>query len=340
MKAGPVISTRNLTVGYKKGNGFRPILRNINLDISSNELVCLAGANGIGKSTLLKTLAGLLPVIEGDIFLNDIPLKNYRRQEIARILSIVLTGRIPTANLTSREVIVLGRYPFTNWMGTLSADDITSVDEAIQLTGTQGLQSRKIFELSDGEFQKVLIARALAQDSKIILLDEPTAHLDLENKISILQLLRDLSSNNSRAILITSHELELAFQVSDRIVLLKDGAYFESGTPEDLILKGSIGKFINGEVANFDPESGKFTPVNKPGKYTVMVKGSGIPFKWTKNGLERNGFNLSDTGFMASVEVKMAENELFWMIETPRQNQIVNSFGEVITALQKIVRNA
>jgi len=339
MNTETVISARNLSVGYRKGKSVRPVLKNINLEISAGELVCLAGANGIGKSTLLKTLAGLLPAISGQVFLVNIPLKNYQRQDIARILSIVLTGKIPSANLTAREVIALGRYPFTNWMGTLSAEDKRKVNEAIEITGTGELQSRKIYELSDGQFQKVLIARALAQDSEIILLDEPTAHLDLENKISVLKLLRDLTLKTSRAILITTHELELAFRVSDRIILLKDSFNFETGTPEDLVLNGNISRFINGNVAYFDPETGKFMPVKKTGEYNIMLKGSGISLTWTKNGLERNGFNISDEGFIATVEVKMTENDLFWIIENQKQKEIVHSFGEVITTLKKLLSN-
>ncbi|HLF34920.1 MAG TPA: ABC transporter ATP-binding protein [Cyclobacteriaceae bacterium] len=332
----PVISSHDLAAGYASGKQKKIILSHIQIEIFPGEIVCLAGANGIGKSTLLKTLAGLLPPVSGSIMLKGKPVVSYTRQEIARLISVVLTTRIPIGNLRAREVVALGRYPYTNWLGLHSAEDEEKIKIAFGMTGTRELESMLIYELSDGQLQKIMVARALAQDSEVILLDEPTAHLDLHNKISIMKLLKDLSSKTGKGILVATHELELAFQVSDRLILIRENGTLESGTPEDLILKGSIDSFMNYSSVIFDKSSGKFLPVRSPGP-ALMVHGTGIPYVWTKNALERSGYSVAREGseYLAAIHIDIKNDRVFWTIKYQNTMEIVYSIESLLNCLDK-----
>ncbi len=338
MITGPVIKVNDLTAGYKKGRERKVVIRQINFEIFSAEMVCLAGSNGIGKSTLLKTLAGLLPALSGEIQLVDRALGNYSKDEIAKLLSIVLTSKIPTGNMISRELIALGRYPYTNWYGMLSDSDNLKIDEAIGLTGTSDIQDQPVHELSDGQLQKVLIARALAQDCKIILLDEPTAHLDLVNKIMIMKLLKDLSASTGKAILLATHELDLALQVSDRLLLLTGDSTIIDGTPEDLVINGTIQEFIKHGDVHFDPETGKFLPVFAGGNKIGLEGDHGVELRWTRNALERNGFSVTEEKSEVSVICKNKGQDFVWKIKRSREEETVHSIQELLISLKKNIK--
>ncbi len=335
MAIDPVIQVKDLSAGYKKGRQRKTVVHQINFEIFSGEMVCLAGANGIGKSTILKTIAGLLPSLSGEIFLMNRLIGQYSRDEIARLLSIVLTGKIPAGNLVSRELIALGRYPYTNWYGMLSDADHLKIDEAIGLTGSAGFRDQPVHELSDGQLQKILIARALAQDCNIILLDEPTAHLDLVNKIMIMKLLKDLSAKTGKAIFLASHELDLAMQVSDRLLLLTNDHTLISGSPEDLVLNGTIQEFIQNSDVHFDAIAGKFIPVFSGGKSIGLEGIPGIELKWTKNALERAGFSVTDHDFNLSVIQGNSDNKNFWKIRHPSGEEIVHTIDDLLNSLKR-----
>ena len=253
-----ILEVKNLSVGYSNKKKITKIAEDINFSLLKGELVGLVGANGIGKSTLLRTLTGMQPALEGNIILNGQPLKSYSSFQLATQMSVVLTEPPATKNLSVQEMISLGRQPYTNWIGKLSQKDKEAVDFAMQTTETTSLADRKCFELSDGQMQRVAIARALAQDTPIMLLDEPTTHLDIYHRAYVLKLLKDLTQNTHKTILFSTHEIDLAIQLADKIIVMtKDETFFEE--PCKLIETGRFDALFPTETITFDPKTGRFT---------------------------------------------------------------------------------
>ncbi|MEM8999294.1 MAG: ABC transporter ATP-binding protein [Bacteroidota bacterium] len=252
-----IVSVADLAIGYKALN----IGQNINFSLGKGTLCAIVGINGIGKSTLLRTVGKLQPLQAGSVSLNGKALYDYTNQELSTVLSVVLTEHLPTKNLTVLELISLGRQPHTNWMGTLTKNDQKKIDESIQRMGIQNFTSKKCYQLSDGQLQKVMVARAVAQDTPIILLDEPTTHLDLYHKISIIKLLRQLAHQNQKTIIFTTHEIELALQLCDNILIL-DGKSNPFGTSKSLIEAKHFEELFPKEMVQFDQKTSTFK-VNK-----------------------------------------------------------------------------
>ncbi len=248
-----VLATTDLTVGYKS----RPIVENINFALSEGELTAVVGINGIGKSTLLRTLGNAQPKLAGSIHIGERQLESYSPLELASKISLVLTEPIASKNMSVLELIALGRQPYTNWIGTLSTGDKTKIREAVLMLQLEKLQYRKCFELSDGQLQRVMIARALAQDTSIILLDEPTTHLDLYHKVHILKLLKSIAHQTRKTILFTSHEIEMAIQLCDTLLLL-DGENNPFGQPCELIEQKAFETLFPADVVSFDASTGTF----------------------------------------------------------------------------------
>ncbi|MBF1478209.1 ABC transporter ATP-binding protein [Prevotella pallens] len=211
------ITLEQLSVGYK---GFPPVVSNINVEIKSGELTCLIGSNGIGKSTLLKTLTGFLPKLSGRLLLDGRDINMLSQRERAKYISIVLTYKSDVQNLSVTEMVGMGRMPYTGFWGKLNANDQTIVAEAIEMVGIEHLKNRMIQTLSDGERQKVMIAKALAQQTPVILLDEPTSFLDFPSKVEMLQLLHRLAKETNKVVFLSTHDLELALRIADRLVEL------------------------------------------------------------------------------------------------------------------------
>ena len=211
------ITLEQLSVGYK---GFPPVVSNINVEIKSGELTCLIGSNGIGKSTLLKTLTGFLPKLSGRLLLDGRDINMLSQRERAKYISIVLTYKSDVQNLSVTEMVGMGRMPHTGFWGKLNTSDQTIVAEAIEMVGIEHLKNRMIQTLSDGERQKVMIAKALAQQTPVILLDEPTSFLDFPSKVEMLQLLHRLAKETNKVVFLSTHDLELALRIADRLVEL------------------------------------------------------------------------------------------------------------------------
>lgn len=211
------ITLEQLSVGYK---GFPPVVSNINVEIKSGELTCLIGSNGIGKSTLLKTLTGFLPKLSGRLLLDGRDINMLSQRERAKYISIVLTYKSDVQNLSVTEMVGMGRMPYTGFWGKLNTSDQTIVAEAIEMVGIEHLKNRMIQTLSDGERQKVMIAKALAQQTPVILLDEPTSFLDFPSKVEMLQLLHRLAKETNKVVFLSTHDLELALRIADRLVEL------------------------------------------------------------------------------------------------------------------------
>lgn len=253
----PILTTSNLSVGYSSKMEIKTIAANINLTLNKGKLIALIGANGIGKSTLLRTLIGIHPPLSGNVIINGKSISDYDSISFAQNLSIVLTEKLPPSNLTVFEIIALGRQPYTNWLGNLSANDISKIKEAMELTQITSLAEKKHYEISDGQLQNVLVARALAQDTPLIILDEPTTHLDLLHKVSLFKLLKKLTKETEKCILFSTHDIDLAIQISDEMIIMTEENVVQD-QPCNFISKGSFDTLFKDEHIAFDSEKGKF----------------------------------------------------------------------------------
>jgi iron complex transport system ATP-binding protein len=253
----PILTTSNLCVGYSSKKGIKTIASNINLTLKKGELIALIGANGIGKSTLLRTLIGIQPPLSGAVILNGKNILDYDSISFAQNLSIVLTEKLPPSNLTVFEIIALGRQPYTNWLGNLSDNDISKINEAMELTQITPLADKKHYEISDGQLQNVLVARSLAQDTPLIILDEPTTHLDLLHKVSLFKLLKKLAKDTNKCILFSTHDIDMAIQISDEMIIMTEENVVQD-QPCNFISKGNFDTLFKDEHIAFDSKKGKF----------------------------------------------------------------------------------
>ena len=247
------ISVKNLVIGYKNTT----VADTLNFDTLPGELVGIVGINGIGKSTLLRTLGKVQPKLSGSIEIKAKSLEEYKSIALASEISMVLTEALPTKNMTVWELIALGRHPYTNWLGSLTETDKTKISEAIQMLELAEMKHKICYELSDGQLQRVMIARAIAQDTSIILLDEPTTHLDLYHKVLILKLLQRIAHETKKTILFTSHEIDIALQLCDKVLLL-DGKVNPFNTPDILIKNNAFESLFPNDTIKFNSETRSF----------------------------------------------------------------------------------
>ena len=313
MKEAPLISTSDLSIGYKHRNKESTIVSsNLNLDLMPGELVCLIGPNGAGKSTLIRTLIGMQPGISGDVHLAGKLLSDYSAIEKARVLSVVLTSQVSISHFRAFDVASLGRYPHTGWSGTLSEKDKEMVSYSLAAVGASELSSRYMSELSDGEKQKVMIARGLAQDPEVLILDEPTAFLDLPHKIEIMRILKSLSRHPGRAVLLSIHDLDIAMRTADKIWLFNKKGDFYSGAPEDLILKGVFGSAFEMGGVHFDNKKGTFIIAPEKKGNVTLIGDDNTEYIWTSHALERAGYNISDGNCDITIEIQNNNGDTCW----------------------------
>lgn len=252
-----ILEARSLTIGYTAKKNSLVVAENIHFELSGQKFVALLGKNGIGKSTLLRTLTNVQPALTGVIKLNNEDLTSYSSRALSQKISLVLTERIPDSNLSVYELIALGRQPYTDWLGNLTEHDRKFIDFAIESTHVGDLLSKRHYELSDGQLQKVMIARALAQNTEIIILDEPTAHLDMHHKIEVFQLLQELVKKFKKTVITSTHEVQLALQLSDELWLMNEES-FRTGQTETLIETNELSSLFNSELIKFDRNSRQF----------------------------------------------------------------------------------
>ncbi|AUP80831.1 ABC transporter ATP-binding protein [Flavivirga eckloniae] len=256
-KSHTILKTNDLSIGYTTKKEKKVIASNINIELHKGELVGLIGANGIGKSTLLRTLTNVQHKLGGSVTINNIPLENYSNINLAKALSLVLTESLGSKNLTVFELVALGRQPYTNWVGNLTVEDFKIINQCLHQTNIDDLKHKKCYELSDGQLQKSMITRALAQDTDLIILDEPTTHLDMYHKAYILKLLQKLAKETNKTILFSSHEIDLAIQLCDTlIVMTKDSVITDQ--PSKLIEKGTFNDLFPKDLIVFDDKTGSF----------------------------------------------------------------------------------
>lgn len=252
-------SLNHLTTGYRRHGREKTLCREVTARLRRGELTCLLGVNGSGKSTLLRTMTGLLPPIQGSIELEGQALSSWSRHELARRVGVVLTDSVPVPTLRAEEVVAMGRIPYTGFWGNLSDEDRRLVDRAMRMVGMTRFRHRRLATLSDGERQKLMIAKALAQQTRTILLDEPIAFLDFPSKVEVLTLLRTLARKDRKAVLLSIHDLELALQMADRLwVLCGDGCLLE-GLPRALAAEGALDFLFKSEGLSFDRRSLHYT---------------------------------------------------------------------------------
>ena len=258
------IILKGLSIGYRTKNGVRMVAEGIDAAIRSGELTCLLGANGVGKSTLLRTLSAFQPKLDGEILIAGKEIEAYTDKELSQTIGVVLTEKPDIRNMTVRELVALGRSPYTGFWGTLHDEDWQVVDEAIDAVRISSLRERMVHTLSDGERQKVMIAKALAQQTPVIFLDEPTAFLDFPSKVEMMQLLRRLAREAQKTIFLSTHDFELALQVADRLWLMEESGkrkeesgkrILHVGTPQELAQSGALARYVERPGICFNAET-------------------------------------------------------------------------------------
>ncbi len=285
------IELKQLSVGYEQpGEIPLEVLKGLNFNAAPGEMVALIGSNGIGKSTLLRTVAGFQPWFAGDIKIGESRLKTLRPKDMARVMSFVSTENIRIPNLSVFDLVAYGRFPYTNWIGMLTGEDNFIVNEAIKKVGLQGFEKRPVMQISDGERQRAMIARALAQDTPVIILDEPTAYLDVSNKYEIFHLLQMLASEKQKTVILSTHDLNIALREVDKLWIVTENGNYQ-GAPEDAVLKGWLNQMFRNEHIGFDEKEGEFF-FRKEFKAKVKVEGEGLPLIWTLRALNRKGYQI------------------------------------------------
>ncbi len=316
-----IAQTIDLSIGYSKAGKVLCLFEKLNLTLAAGELVCFMGPNGIGKSSLIRTLAGLQKPLDGNI---HIPKE--------KAVALVLTDKITANHMSVYDLISYGRYPYLNWNISLSEKDHALINEAIALVHIEPLINKRLYELSDGQLQMAMIAKALTQDTPILLLDEPTSHLDLNNRVEIMNTLRELSRTAGKAILVATHELDLALQTADLIWLATHDKKIKVGIPEDLVLDGSFDQVF--QFKGFDLKTGKMH--HKPYRnIAVSLTGEGHEYLWTKNALERAGYQLEKKSPIGII-IKTAAGSLSWEINSERINNEFTSLAGLLDSLKSL----
>ena len=332
-----MLQTSALSIGYKNGGKTPKVIADqLNLQLSAGEFVCLVGPNGVGKSTLLRTLTGLQPKLAGEIQLSGRKLESYRPRDLANQVSVVLTSPISVGAMRVDELAAMGRFPFTGLFDRMAEHDWEVVHETLRVVGVDKLSHRYVHTLSDGERQKVMIARALAQEPRLLVLDEPTAYLDLPGRVVVMNLLHDLASGHDKAVLTSTHDLELALRHADRIWLMDDEGQISQGAPEDLVLNGSFAQTFNRAGVLFDPLSGTFDTQNS-GSKSVFLEGQGSELIWTKRALHRAGYDVDEEWIPGSprVCVRAQNGTITWQVEHDGQIKTFLSIYDLLQSLPK-----
>jgi iron complex transport system ATP-binding protein len=330
-----VLQASALSIGYRSGrHATRLVASGLDVALRRGEIVCLLGPNGTGKSTLLRTLSGLQPPLAGRVLLDNEDVHVLSPAARGRRLSVVLTDRVTAGMMTGYDIVALGRHPHTNWTGALEKRDHDAIRRALESTDAMPLASRQISELSDGERQRVMVARAVAQEPAVMILDEITAFLDLPRRIEIMRLLATLAHDRGVAIVVSTHDLELALRVADRLWLF-GGAEFVAGAPEDLVLGGAFDRAFVSDGLRFDRQQGTFR-TSRAARGHVAVTGDGEAMIWTTRALERAGYSVSPSEgiLVARVEVRRSGDRREWLLMRENTVETLVTLGSVVDSLR------
>ena len=326
------LRTIDLSVGYRSRRVRRVVLDTLNVRVHPGELVCVLGPNGIGKSTLLRTLARMQPPMAGSIELGGCDLRRLNQMDLARCLGVVLTERLIVGALTAAHVVELGRYPHSGWFGRLSRRDHDVVRWAIDAVGARHLAARDYGKLSDGERQRIMIARALAQEPLLLVMDEPTAFLDVPSRVELMGLLRRLARDERVAIVASTHDLELALRTADTVWLIMPDGRLLAGAPEDIVAAGCVEEAFRGETIQFRADERTFRLLSG-GRGEAVVSGSGLQATLAGAVLEREGFVIVPNG--RAVLTVAADGDSRW--QASLGDRVVE--GDSFAALAEFVRS-
>ncbi|HBF4284740.1 ABC transporter ATP-binding protein [Clostridioides difficile] len=280
-----MLKTNNLSVGYNN----KVVISNINVEVKNGEILCLLGSNGAGKTTLLRSLSKLISPIKGEIYLNGVNISCISRKALSKKMALVLTNRLLGDLMTVQDIVNIGRYPYTGFFGNLSKKDLIMVDEALESVDALHLKKRYFDELSDGEKQKVLVARALVQEPEIIILDEPTTHLDIKHRLELINILKKLSKEKSISVILSLHEIDIALKSCDKVALIKNNKVIAYGQPEDVVDEDIINSLYELDDKNFNSLLGSVEISNKSKNEVFIIGGGGkatpIYRAFTKKGI-------------------------------------------------------
>jgi iron complex transport system ATP-binding protein len=306
MNPATLLSATQLTIGYSHKGQDTAVAKDLELALKGGEFVCLLGPNGAGKSTLIRTLAGMQAPLDGALQLQGQAFQSIAPRKRARMISVVLTEALPMGMMDAYSLVSLGRHPYSGWLGGLNASDREHIDAAFEAVGAGDLKVRQIAELSDGERQKISIARALAQEAQVMLLDEPTAFLDLPRRVELMTILRNLAHRESMGLLLSTHDLDLALRFADRLWILGPNGELTQGYPEALAMNGDFANAFTSENLNWDPELGAFR-AHPTSCLAVQIHGEGLRATWTRRAMQRLGFGLAEPGAVSALSIQISE---------------------------------
>ena len=330
MKKTIVNKAHHLCIGYRTGKKEKIVHSDLNFELRAGELTCLLGANGAGKSTLLRTLSASQPALGGELLLMDKPLSEYTEKERSRTIGVVLTDRTFAGGLTVYELIGLGRQPHTGFFGRLSKEDHRLIQEAMEQVRIAHKARNYVAELSDGERQKVMIAKALVQECPLILLDEPTAFLDVVSRIEIMHLLHRLASEQNKAILLSTHDIEQALVLSDKLWLLTKGKGLQCGVTEDVILNHQMDGLFTHTDIRFDYDHGVYYPTVQGRREINVESPDNTLLHWAINALNRHGYQCVSHACSTKLSAT-SPTELHWT-----ENGTTSIHGSFEELLEKI----
>ena len=314
----PVISTKDLNVGYDS----KVIIRDVEVNALRGQTICLIGPNGAGKSTILRTLSGMLAPVEGTVYIGEKNMREVEPVSKAKQMAVVLTEKLNVNMATAYDIVAMGRMPYTGFFGRLSVDDHRIVRECIETVGADSLSARDFRSLSDGEKQKIMIARALAQEPSLIILDEPTSHLDIRHKVEVMSILNRLSGESGVTVIMALHDIDIAVKSCQIVLMIKDGVVVNQGKPEDIISQDTIGELYNIDGASYDSVLGSLEICNEksPEVYIAAGAGTGAPiFRM----ISRMGYGIA-TGILH-------ENDMDWSVSKAMKLTVISedSFSQI-----------
>ncbi|WPJ96978.1 ABC transporter ATP-binding protein [Coraliomargarita algicola] len=322
------LTANKLCIGYHHGSESTMIAPALECALNGGEFVCLLGPNGAGKSTLIRTLAGMQPPLAGELKLSGQPINSIAPRERARAVSVVLTETMHTGMMDVYSLVSLGRHPYSGWFGGLTAQDHERIEWALEAVGAMALRHRQVAELSDGERQKVSIARALAQEAKLMLLDEPTAFLDLPRRVELMSILRNLAQRENLALLLSTHDLDLALRFADRLWLMTPTGQLIQGAPEALALNGQFAEVFANDKLDWDAAAGSFR-THPVACLKVKLDGEGLERIWTQRALERLGFGIASEHDTASFAITVGSGR--WSVEHAAKREAFDGIEDLIT---------
>ena len=327
-----ILKLDSLKIGYMSGKDEKVLLPPLNATAFEGELIAVIGRNGVGKSTLLRTLTGLQPSLAGGILFSGRNIRDYSRLDLAQKVGYISTEVLKVSNMSVYDLVALGRFPHTNWIGKIDRKNHELILNAIEKTGMSSISHRFVSELSDGERQKAMIARILAQDTGVMVMDEPTAFLDIGSKYEILHLMHVLSKHNKKTIIFSTHDLHMAISQSDKIWLIFNDKLIE-GAPEDLMHKGAFDHLFDPSPVQFNSEHGTFS-FRSETRGSIYIEGNGKLRHWTERAINRLGYSTSKIKTLPYI-ITPSENNKKWQIVTNNSSRDCESIYELILWLSR-----